>query len=410
MTPELFDEVLEALDLSRAAPGSGFLEALYSRFNARVPFETASKILRHAAVAAPEEKPRRPGLFWREHLDRGAGGTCFARVAAFDALLVSLGFRTRRLLGRVLRDFDHAALAVATPDGEVLCDVGFPLPSLLPLAPGERETPLGAMTSRASPRGLAIELGGVPEGPRNLEIFLAEVPPGEYERLWRATFRDGSKFLTQVSMRLQPAERVVSFVRGEIRVDDLHARLTVPLVAARRSHRLSEVFGIDAALLDEAFALAGAVAPDRSDATLTAYLETAAEPERAFAAIADLDGYRRLLEGVARVAASEAVPGGFRFVLAPPDEPAGSGGAARLEERVLPDASRQRVTVRREAGASRLDGFYEVLAREGKAYLVRGATLAGPREDLLRNDSLRGRLAGSLAVDLLAWARLLAGD
>jgi hypothetical protein len=38
---------------------------------------------------------------------------------------------------------------------------------------------------------------------------------------------------------------------------------------------------------------------------------------------------------------------------------------------------------------------------------VREATLSGRRQDLLRNDSLRGRLAGALAVDLLAWARML---
>jgi hypothetical protein len=38
---------------------------------------------------------------------------------------------------------------------------------------------------------------------------------------------------------------------------------------------------------------------------------------------------------------------------------------------------------------------------------MREAELSGPREDLLRNDSLRGRLAASLAVDLLAWSRML---
>jgi hypothetical protein len=38
---------------------------------------------------------------------------------------------------------------------------------------------------------------------------------------------------------------------------------------------------------------------------------------------------------------------------------------------------------------------------------MRETTLSGSREDLLRNDALRGRLAGTLAVDLLAWARLL---
>jgi hypothetical protein len=38
---------------------------------------------------------------------------------------------------------------------------------------------------------------------------------------------------------------------------------------------------------------------------------------------------------------------------------------------------------------------------------VREAALPGRGEELLRNDSLRGRLAGTLAVDLLAWTRML---
>src|SRR4029077_10631398 len=106
------DDILEALDLSRAEPGIGFLEALFERFNARVPFETATKILRHAQVRDREDQPRRPELFWREHLEQGAGGTCFARVAAFAALLTDLGYEARPVLGQVEREFDHAAVWV----------------------------------------------------------------------------------------------------------------------------------------------------------------------------------------------------------------------------------------------------------------------------------------------------------
>ena len=73
------EDILEALDLSRAEPGSGFLSALFVRFNARVPFENASKIVRNAEVADLDEKPRTPEIFWQDHLERGTGGTCFAR-------------------------------------------------------------------------------------------------------------------------------------------------------------------------------------------------------------------------------------------------------------------------------------------------------------------------------------------
>jgi hypothetical protein len=46
-------------------------------------------------------------------------------------------------------------------------------------------------------------------------------------------------------------------------------------------------------------------------------------------------------------------------------------------------------------------------SRNGKTYLLRELSVATSREDLLRNDSMRGRLAGALALDLLAWARML---
>ena len=103
------DDILEALELPRAEPGAGYLERLFTRFNDRVPFETASKILRDREVADPADKPRWPEVFWADHLESGTGGTCFARVAAFGALLTDLKFPTRKLLGNVLSDFDHAA-------------------------------------------------------------------------------------------------------------------------------------------------------------------------------------------------------------------------------------------------------------------------------------------------------------
>src|SRR5262245_40739107 len=124
-------QVLEALDIDQAGPSFGYLQALFARFNQRVPLESASKIVRPAEIPDPPRKPRWPEVFWADHIESGAGGTCFARVAAFHALLAGLGFESRRLLGRVQEDFDHAALLVRTGEEEWICDVGFPLPALL---------------------------------------------------------------------------------------------------------------------------------------------------------------------------------------------------------------------------------------------------------------------------------------
>jgi hypothetical protein len=405
MEPSLLEEALESLDLSRAEPGVGLLQALFSRFNARVPFETASKIERDAAVSDAATKPRLPATFWRDHVDRGAGGTCFARVAAFETLLRGLGFQTRKIVGRVTRDFDHAALIVEASGRSWLCDVGFPLPALLPAAPGELETLLGRVSIEPTPRGFDVDLGGVPEGPRRLELFLEPVSEDRFRQLWRQTFRPDSRFLTAVSLRIQLENRAVSFAAGQLRVDDLHSRLTVPLPAPRAG-RLSDIFGLEESLVSAAFARVGDPEPPGPDALLTAYLEFEGDPARAFDAIASASGYRRLLEGVAAVAEEETRADGWLLRLTPPG-PVPAGGPAALEEHVSPEPSIRRLRVIRSSGSSSLESFFQAEERGGKTYLMRQVRLSGPREDLLRNDSLRGRLAAGLAVDLLAWARLL---
>jgi hypothetical protein len=397
------EDILEALDLSRAEPGSGFLEALFLRFNAKVPFENASKILRHAAIADPAQKPRTPEIFWADHLTHGTGGTCFARVAAFDALLTGLGYRTRRHLGKVRRADDHASLSVETPAGELIADVGFPLPALLPAGQGFVDTAVGGLRVEATRRGLSVALeGGVPEGPRVLEIFSAPAAEEEFRARWRETFGPPALFLQELSLRLDRGNRIVSYARGQVRVDDLHSRLRVPL-PDRRPALLSEIFGVDADLLSRAVAIVGDPAPPSAAATLSAYLEVDTPADAAFAAIATAAGYRRLLEGVGEVGAEETTPDGFRLTLSA----AGGGAGSSLTEEVAPDPSSRTVTVTRRGGASESRSSYRAETREGKTWLVRETALSGARDDLLRNDSMRGRLAGTLAVDLLAWARML---
>jgi hypothetical protein len=408
----LLEDVLAALEISAAPPGPGLLAALFARFNARVPFENASKIVRDADVADVSAKPRLPDGFWRDHLELGTGGTCFARVAAFDALLTSLGFACHVALGRVRQDFDHAALLVDTPAGTVLADVGFPLPALVPARPGTVETPASDVRLEETGRGWRVVYdGGVPEGPRELEIFAATIPREELAARWRATFARGATFLTSVVLRVDRGERLVSFARGELRIDDRHTRLTLPL-AAPRSRALSDAFGVDEAILARALEIAGDPAPAAAGPTLTAYLETPASADAAFQAIASADGYARLLEGLGRVETVEASPDGFRLA-ARPDASGAAGDAGKAGEPPrLSEAARIRradraVDVVREGSGSSAAFTLRVIQRSGQTWLVREAPVSAPPDALLRNDSLRGRLAGTFAADLLGWARLL---
>ena len=397
------DEILDALDLSRAEPGAGFLEALFARFNAKVPFENATKIMRDRDVSDPAQKPRGPDTFWGDHLALGTGGTCFARVAAFHWLLEALGFRSRRVLGRVVRDGDHAALMVATPAGECLVDVGFPLPALLPSRAGIVGTPAGDVEVVETALGFGVRFReGVPEGPRELEIFREPVPDERFAAVWRETFRPGSRFLLEVCLRRDLGHRVLSWAAGEVRVDDRHSRLRVPVPSPGA---IAEVFEVDPSVLSRAFAITGAPRGGGETASLSAYLETAAAPAEALAAIASPEGYRRLLDGVAEVVSAETLPDRFRLTLRPPG--GGSDAPAIEDEVALAAASGRLAVARRGASGGSFESCYRAIARNGRSYLVREAALPGRGEELLRNDSLRGRLAGTLAVDLLAWARML---
>ncbi len=107
---------------------------------------------------------------------------------------------------------------------------------------------------------------------------------------------------------------------------------------------------------------------------------------------------------MADVVSEADIPGGFRLELA---APSAGGAGPSLTEDVAPDAAARRVGVVRRQGDAASASAYAVLEKAGRTYLVREAALTGRRDDLLRNDSLRGRLAGALAVDLLAWTRML---
>jgi hypothetical protein len=396
------DEILESLDLSRARPGVGFLAALFARFNARVPFESASKIVRNAEVAGQAGKPRRPEVFWADHLRQGTGGTCFARTAAFATLLAGLGFRARHILGCVRRRGDHAALMVETPEGESIVDVGFPLPAILPARAGAVATPIGELAVSEEPSGFRVVFrDGVPEGPRSVEVLSAPVDDQLFERMWRRTFHRGTRFLRGVRLRRDLENRVVSFSEGEIRVDDLHSRLRLPLGGAH-VETLANLFGIDAEVLSRALALC----PSRSaagGARLTSYFPVETGARAAFEAIAAPGAYRRLVAGMGEIVREEETGRGFRFVFGPPSAPK----QFQIEEEVVADPEARRIDVLRRQGGVESPSAYFVIEREDRTYLVREAALSGECEDLLRNDSLRGRLAGGLALDLLAWARLL---
>jgi len=128
VTPDLFKAYLERLGLLSESlpPTRETLAVLQRRHMERVPFENLDVVAGTTIAIGPEAALDKV-------VRRGRGGFCFELNEAFRALLVHLEFAVVRIEGRVRvqatggfgAPFDHLALMVSLPDGDVLADVGF---------------------------------------------------------------------------------------------------------------------------------------------------------------------------------------------------------------------------------------------------------------------------------------------
>ncbi len=387
------EEVLEALGLERRRPGAAYLRELFGAFNRRVPFESASKIVRDRDVAASSGKPRLPELFWEEHVALGTGGTCFARVAAFARLTEALGFEPAPILGGITGPRNHASILYALEGRTWLADAGYPLPALLPLETSSHETAIGSCEFSVSARSASLRFVSGPEAGRVIDFFFDPVSEDEFRTEWERTFAKTSLFLREVVVRKPDAHRVLRFFRGAVDVTDAHSRATVPL-AGNRAEKLASIFEIDAGLLSRALSIAGDADPARPTARIEAYGH-APDAEMRFRALATPEGYARFLAGLGAVEIEEAGEGRWRAIVRP------ESGDAAVEEI---EAAGDLLRIRR-AGAFPESGF-SLDRSAGEPRLVRFAELPDAREEFLRVDAGRGRIAGILAMDLLAVARL----
>jgi N-hydroxyarylamine O-acetyltransferase len=96
--PEATTEaVLDRMGLDeRPAPDRAGLDAIYAAWCERVPFDNLIKRIHLAGGSTAPIPNGQAEPFWNLYLRHGAGGTCWPSSNALHALLVSLGFSTRR--------------------------------------------------------------------------------------------------------------------------------------------------------------------------------------------------------------------------------------------------------------------------------------------------------------------------
>jgi hypothetical protein len=227
-----------------------------------------------------------------------------------------------------------------------------------------------------------------------IEYPLSAVTAEDFRAAWQSTFSSPSFFLKNVMLRRPDAHRVLRFFRGEVEITDAYSRTVVPLLAGRAA-RLAEIFSIDESVIAVALKNAGDPDPPRSTARVEAYGEIPGA-ERAFAELSSEEGYRRFLSGLGDVEVRPAGPAALRAVVKNP------GGQTVVEEIEI-SREDEVVRVRRSGGLT--DSGFALDRRSGEPRIVRFADLPDAREEFLRTDLGRGRIAGVLAMDLLALSR-----
>lgn len=118
-------------------PGRPDMDSLFdiSALFGQLPWENLTKFLRKARVGALR---RTPEEVLREHVELGAGGTCFSLTEALGEILASSGFRTRPVMGDMQHGTNiHCAVLVEMPGGEnYLLDPGYLVREPVRLDPG----------------------------------------------------------------------------------------------------------------------------------------------------------------------------------------------------------------------------------------------------------------------------------
>lgn len=135
LSPSLTKQVLAYLGVTAVPvePDVQLLDLMMHAYCRKVPWESASRIVRRTAVAEQSARPRWPEQFWQEAMTNGTGGTCFESNGAYLALLTSLGFEGYLTLNNMGDTIGcHSAIVILWQGQKWLVDAGYPLYATLP--------------------------------------------------------------------------------------------------------------------------------------------------------------------------------------------------------------------------------------------------------------------------------------
>jgi hypothetical protein len=274
-------EFLEALGLEPRLPDARFFEDLFLRFQKRVAYETLTQARNADARGGDPEE------FLECWSDEEPGLVGIERTLVFLRLSRDLGFDVRLVRGTCRRPFveephssrveaggsdEHAAIVASLGGREVLADLAYPLPVLLPLDPAVHQipSPWGKLAVKDERTTVIVEVDG--QGALTEAIRLERAPAEEHLPV-EARFPGLSPFFPGPSALRLHDDRVLYWSRGTMTVLDAWSRLTYPLAFSEKK-TLEALFGLNLQGVDHP----AAAAADRPP-VLTVYHESPLSPE-----------------------------------------------------------------------------------------------------------------------------------
>lgn len=259
-------DVLTWLDVAPPEPTRAWLDALLAAYVRRVPWESASRIVRRAVASSPIDCAVPPRAFWQDAQQRGLGGTCFESNAALAALLDAVGIASTLTINDMPPSRAcHTALIVVADGARCVVDAGLPLYAAVPVPTDQQPTvaasPWLSYTARLTAAGRVL-IERMPH-PRlqAFELVDVAVSPQSYRDATRADYGTGGLFLDRVVVTKIVGEDIWRFASGddvwelERFRDGQRDSVPVPSGAEPAGRAVAAHFGMDASVVTRALAL-----------------------------------------------------------------------------------------------------------------------------------------------------------
>ncbi|HKF52254.1 MAG TPA: arylamine N-acetyltransferase [Candidatus Acidoferrales bacterium] len=165
LAPNLVEAVLSKLGLQkRPSLDLAGLNSVFAAVSGKIPFDNVRKRIWFAGPQIGPLPGGDPTEFFSNWLRHGTGGTCWPLNGGVYALLRTLGFDARRIVGSVIvegypQGANHGSILVTLDGTDYVADAWMASFKALPLAPGRPTSTGGGIHDiRSVPTGNAFEI------------------------------------------------------------------------------------------------------------------------------------------------------------------------------------------------------------------------------------------------------------